>query len=172
MELLPSSMRRHLLCHWAGIVALIVMVLPLFMCRHLCSPVVFAVVEITVLPSLWWRFRHCQAGVLTLVTMASSPSSMRRRLCNCHDGIIALVVLASLPTLHGHYCPCCTSVVVLIVLTSSPSRCMGVITIIAHDLLPPSSWCVCTVALMSLLLSHWYCSPWYTGISTLVSQAS
>jgi hypothetical protein len=113
MGLSPSSMCRRLCCHRAGIVTLVAMVFPLLMRRRLCSLSIFAVVAITLLPSLQWRCCHHQAGVVALVMMVSSPSSMRRHLCHCHDGIIALFVLAPLPTLHGccrpllrrHWCP-------------------------------------------------------------------
>jgi hypothetical protein len=104
--------------------------------------------------------------------MALLPFSMHRHPCHCHNGIVALIALALLPTLHRCCCPCCTGVVVLIALTSSPSHCMGVITIVAPTLLPPSSWRVCTIALVLLPLSHWCCHHWYTSISALVAQAS
>jgi hypothetical protein len=148
------------------------MVLQLLMRRRLCSPGVFAIIEITLLPSLQWC--HCchQAGVVALIMMALLPSSMHRRLCNCHDGVVALVALAPLPTLHRHCCPCCAGIVVLIALTSLPSRRMGVVTIVAPVLLPLSSWHVCAIALVLLPLSCWCCCPWCTDISVLVAQAS
>ncbi len=119
-----------------------------------------------------WQHCYCWAGVVTIVTMALLPLSMRRHLCHCHTGIVALIALALFPTLHGCCCPCCTGVVILIALTSSPSLCMGVITVVAPALLPPSSWRVCTVALVLLPLSHLRCHHWYAGISALVAQAS
>ncbi len=145
MGLLLLSMRRFLCCYQAGVVTLIAMVLPSLMRKHLCSPGTFAIIAIMLLPSLQWH--HCchQAGVVTHVTMASLPLSMCRRLCCCHDGIVALVALAPLPTLHRCCCPCCASVVVIILLTSLPSRCMGIVTIVAPVLLPPSSWHVCAM---------------------------
>jgi hypothetical protein len=140
MGSLPSSMHRHLCCCQAGIVAFVAMVSPLLMCRRLCSSCVFAVIGIKLLPLLQWRCCRCQAGVVALVTMASLSLLMHRHLHHCHNDAIALVGLASLPTLHGHCCPCCASVVVLIELTSLPSRCMGIVTIFAVVILPPSSW--------------------------------
>jgi hypothetical protein len=141
----PSSMWRLLRCHQAGVVTLIAMVLSLLMCRCLCSPGIFAIITIMLLPSLQCCHCHPQAGVVILVTMASSPLSLRRHLCRCHNGVIALVALVPLPTLHGHYPPCCTGIIVIIPLTSLPSLCMGIVTIVAPALLPPSSWLVCAV---------------------------
>jgi hypothetical protein len=172
MGLLLSWIRRHLCCCQAGVVALIAMVLPLLMCRRLCSPGIFAIVAILLLPLLLWCCCHLQAGAVALITMASSPSSMHRRLCHCHNGILALVALAPLPILQEHCHPCCICVVVLIALTPLPSRCMGIITVIALVLLPPSTWCVCAVALVSLPLSCWHCHPQYAGIIAFVMQAS
>jgi hypothetical protein len=113
-----------------------------------------------------------QAGVVALVMMALSPSLMCRRFCHCHNGIIALVALVPLSTLHRHCHPCCTSVVILIALTSLPSRCMGIVTVVAPALSALSVWHVCVIAPVSLPLSHWHCCPWCTGISALVAQAS
>ncbi len=170
---LPSSIRRRLCCcHQAGIVALDAMVSPLSMHRLLCTPGIFAVIAITLLPFARWHCCRCQAGVVALVTMASLSSSIRRCLCHHHDGIVALVALAPLPTLHRYYCPCCASILFLIALTDLTSCHMGVVTIIAPVLLPPLSWCVCAIALVSLPLSHWHCCLWCTGISTLVMQTS
>jgi hypothetical protein len=107
--------------------------------RHL------AIIAITLLPFLQWHYCHCQTGVDALITMASLPSLIRRHLCRCHNGVITLVALVPSPTLHRHCSPCCASVIVFILLTSLSSRCMGIITIVAMALLPPSSWCVCTV---------------------------
>jgi hypothetical protein len=107
-----------------------------------------------------------------MLTMASLPLLICRHLCHCHNGVVALVALGPLPTLHGCCHPCCIGVVVLNALTSSPSRHMGIITIIAPALLPLSSWCVCTIALVLLPLSRCCCCPWCIGISTLVAQAS
>ncbi len=168
----PSSMHRHLYCCRAGIVALVAMVSPLLMRRHLCSPCVFAVIRIKLLPLLRWRCCHCQAGVVALVTMASSALLMHRHLCHCHNDVVALVGLAPLPTLHGNCCPCCASVIVLIELTFLPSRCMGVVTVFAPVLLPPSSWRFCVVALVLSPLSCWCLHPLCTGISSHVAQAS
>jgi hypothetical protein len=103
MGLLLSSMSRPLCCcQEAGGVALIAMVLVSLMRRHLCSPGIFVIVEILLLPLLQWHQSGLLAGILTLVTMASSPSSMHSRLCHCNYYIIALVALAPLPRLHGH----------------------------------------------------------------------
>jgi hypothetical protein len=135
------------------------MVSPLSMRRRLCSPGIFAIAAIRLLPSLQWQHCPCQAGVVALVTMALSPSSMCRHLCCCHYGIVALIALVPSPTLHRHCCPCCNSVVVFIALTSFPSRRMDVDTIIAPALLPPLSWRVCTVVLVLSSLSHWRCHP-------------
>jgi hypothetical protein len=140
--------------------------------RRLHSPGIFAVVAITLLPLLQWQRCHRQAGVIALVMMALSPSSMRRRLCHCHNGVVTLIALAPLSTLHKRCCPCCAGVVVLIALTSFPSHCMGVVTVIAPALLPPSSWRICTVPLVLFPLSCWGCCPQYAGISTHVVQAS
>ena len=144
----------------------------MLMRRRLCSPGVFAIIEITLLPSLQWC--HCchQAGVVALIMMALLPSSMHRRLCNCHDGVVALVALAPLPTLHRHCCPCCAGIVVPIALTSFPSCYMGVITVIVSALMPLSSWHVSTVALVPLLLSCWSYCPQCAGISAHITQAS
>jgi hypothetical protein len=165
-------MRRHLCYCQAGIVALAAMVLPSSMRRHLCSPGIFAIVAIKLLPLLQCCHCHHQAGVIALVTMTWLPLSMRRRLCCCHNSIVALIALAPCPTLQGHCCPCCAGIAFLIVLTSLPSRCMGIITVVALALLPPSSWRVCAIALVSLPLSHWRYCPQCTGISALVIQAS
>jgi hypothetical protein len=152
MGLLPSSMWRLFCCHQAGVVTLIAMVLLSLMRRRLCSPGIFAIIAITLLPhfnnivaSLQWRCCHCQAGVVTLVMMVSLPSLMHRRLCRCHDGVVALVALAPLPILHWRYHPCCADIVIIILLTSLLSRCMGIVTIIAPLLLPPSSWRDCAM---------------------------
>ncbi len=140
--------------------------------RRLCSPGVFAVVAITLLPLLQWHCCHCQEGFVALVTMALLPSSMHRHLCHCHNGVVALVALAPLPILHGRCCPCCGGIIFLIALTYLPSQCMGVVTAITPALLPPLSWCVCVIAQVSLPFSCWHCCPWCAGISTLVTQAS
>jgi hypothetical protein len=141
----PSSMWRLLHCHRAGIITLIAMVLSSLMCRCLCSPGIFAIIAIILLPSLQCCCCHCQAGVFILVMMASSPLSLRRHLCRCYDGDIALVALVPSPTLRGHYPPCCTGIIIIIPLTSLLSLCMGIVTIVAPALLPPSSWHVCAV---------------------------
>ncbi len=172
MGLLPSSMHRCLCCHQAGIVALAVMGLTLLMCRYHCSPGVFAIIAIALLPLLQLHHCHCQAGVVALVLMMLLPSLMRRHLCHCHNGIVVLIALAPLSTLHRSCPPCCTGIIVLIALTSFPSHCMGVATIITPALLHPSSWCVCAVVLVLLHWLYWHCFPWCTGISTLVAQAS
>jgi hypothetical protein len=145
MGSLPSSMWRLLCCCRAGIVTLIAMVLSSLMSRCLCSPGIFAIITIMLLPSLQCSCCHRQAGVVILVTMASSSLSLRRHLCHCHDGVIALVALVPLPTLHGRYPPCCTGIIVIIPLTSLPSLCMGIVTVVAPTLLPPSSWHVCAI---------------------------
>jgi hypothetical protein len=141
MGLLPSSMRRHLPYCQAGIFACVTMVLPLAMHRRLHSPGIFAAVPITLLPSSQWRHCRLQAVVVALVvTMASLPMLMHRRLCHCHDVIVFLVALVPLSTLHGCCCPCCAGIVVFITPTSLLSCCMGVITVVALALLPPLSW--------------------------------
>jgi hypothetical protein len=142
------------------------------MCRHLCSPGIFAIVAILLLPLSRWRHCRIQAGDVVLVTMASLPSLMCRRLCHGHNGIVALIALAPLPTLHGCCCPCNAGIVVLFLVTSLPSRCMGVVSVIAPALLPPLSWRVCTIALVLLPLSRWHCYPWCAGIIALIMQAS
>jgi hypothetical protein len=159
MGLLLSLMRRHLCCHQPGIVTLVMMVLLSLMQRHLCSLGIFAIVMITLLPLLQWHCCCDQAGVVALVMMALLPSSVHRHLCCCHDGVVALIGLVPLPTLHGRCCTCCTSIVIFIVLTLLPSCCMGDVTIVAPALLPPSSWRVCAVELVSLPLSGWCCCP-------------
>jgi hypothetical protein len=121
------------------------MVLLLLMCRCLCSPSIFAIIAIMLLPLLQWCCCQCQAGVVAFVTMASSPLSLRRHLCCCHDNIAALVALVPLPTLHGCCSPCCAGIIIIILLTSLPSHCMGAITAVAPALLPLSSWRVCAV---------------------------
>jgi hypothetical protein len=70
------------------------------------------------------------------------------------------------------YCPCYHCIVVLITLTSLPLCCIGIIIVIAPVLLPPSTWHVWAVALVSSPLSHWHCCPWCTGIIALNAQAS
>ncbi len=141
----PSSMWRLLRCRRAGVITLIAMVLSSSMCRCLCSPGIFAIIAIMLLPSLQCPHCHCQAGVVVLVTMASSPLSLHKHLCRCHNGIIALVALVPSPTLHGCYPPCCTGMIVIIPLTSLLSLCMGIVTVVAPMLLPPSSWRVCAI---------------------------
>jgi hypothetical protein len=145
MGSLPSLMCRLLCCPQAGVVALIAMVLPLLMRKHLCSLGIFGIVAITLLPLLQWHHCHCQAGVVALVKMASLPSSMCRHLCHCHDGVVTLVALAPLPTLHGCCCPCHAGMVMVILLISLLSRCMGNVTIVTPLLLPPSRWHVCAM---------------------------
>jgi hypothetical protein len=172
MGLPLSPMHRRLCCPRAGVIALIAMVLPSLMRRHLCSPGIFAIIAIKLLPLLQWRCCNLQAGVVALVMMASLPSSMHKRLCHCHDGIVALVALVPSPTLHRSCHSCCTSVAVLIALTSLPSRCMSIVTIIAPVLLLALTWHVCAIALVSLPLSRWPCCPWCAGIITLAVQAS
>ncbi len=172
MGSLPSSMRRRLHCYQAGVVVLIAIVLLSLMRSRLCSPGIFAIIAILLLPLPQWHCCRLQAGVVALITMASSPSSMRRHLCCCHDGIITLLALVLLPTLHRLCHPRFAGIVVLILLTSLLSRCMGVVTIIAPVLLPPLTWCVCAIALVSLPLSRWHCCPLCTGIVALVVQAS
>jgi hypothetical protein len=127
---------------------------PSLMCRRLCSPGVFAIATIIMLPLSQWHCCPCQAGIVALVTMALSPSSMCRCFCHCHYGVVAIIALAPSPKLHGHCCPCCACIVVLIALTFSPSCCMDVITIVAPALLPPLSWHVSTIALVLSHLSH------------------
>jgi hypothetical protein len=145
MGLSRSLMRRLLCCCQAGIVTLVAMVLLSSMCRRICSPGIFAIFAIMLLPSLQWHCYRCQACDVSLVMMTSLPSLMCRHLCRCHNGIIALVVLAQSPTLHGHCCPCCTSIVIIILLTFLALRCMGVVTIVALALLPPSSCRLCAM---------------------------
>ncbi len=145
MGLSLSLMHSLLHCHQASIIALVAMVLPSLMRRHLCSPGIFAIVVITLFPLLQLHCCCCQAGVATFVTMASSPLSICRRLCSCHDGVAALVALVPLPTLHGHCCPYCTGIIFIILLAFLPSCCMGVVTVVAPALLPPLSWRVCAV---------------------------
>ncbi len=86
-----------------------------------------------------------------------------------------------LPSLNLHHCQHCTGIVALVApallslfhsLISLPSRCVGIITNVAPALLPPLSWRVCTVALVSSPLPHWHCCPGCAGISTLIAQAS
>jgi hypothetical protein len=145
MGSLLSLMCRLLCCLQAAVITLVAMVLPLSMSRHLCNPGIFAIVTITLLPSFQLHHFHCLAGVLALFMMVLLPLLMRRCLCHCHKGVITLVALAPSPTLHGCCCPCCVGVGVIILLTSLPSRCMGVVTIIAPALLPPSIWHVCAM---------------------------
>ena len=135
-SLLSSRWRHHPHCNGVVIVS---------MCRCLSSPGIFAIIAIMLLPSLQCCPCHPQAGVVLLVTMASSPLSVRRHLCHCHDGVIALVALVLSTTLHRRYPPCCTGIIVIIPLTSLPSLCMGIVTVVAPTLLPPSSWHVCAV---------------------------
>ncbi len=116
------------------------------------------------LPSSSWCCCPCHDGEMPLL--------MRRHLCCYHDGIIALIVPALLPTLHRWCCACCTSMIVLIALTSLPSHCMGVVTVIAPAFLSPLSWHFCSVALVSLPLSCWFCYPWCAGISALIVKVS
>jgi hypothetical protein len=141
----PSSMWRLLPCHQAGVITLIAMVLSSSMYRCLCSPGIFAIIAIMLFPLLQCCCCHCQAGVVVLVMMASSPLSLRKNICRCHDGIIALVALVPSPTLHRHYPPCCTGMIVIIPLTSLLSLCMGIVAVVAPMLLPLSSWRVCAV---------------------------
>jgi hypothetical protein len=130
--------------------------------RHLCSPGIFAIIVISLLPLLQWHCCCLQAGVVALVTMASLPLLMRGHLCHCYDGVITLLALAPLPTLHRHCCPHCAGVVVLIALTSLPSLCMGVVTVIAPVLISSSTWHVCAIAMVLSALSlsvRWYYHP-------------
>jgi hypothetical protein len=147
------------------------MVLPSLMCRHLCSPGVFAVIVITLLPLL--RLRHChhQAGVVALVTKALLPLLVHRHLCRCHNNIVALVALVPLPIFHGCCQPFCTSNLVLIAMTSLPSRHMCVINVVAPALLPPLSWRICAVMLVTLALSCWCHCPCHAGIVALGALA-
>jgi hypothetical protein len=145
MGLLLSSMCRLLQCHQAGVVTLIAMVLSSLMYRCLCSPGIFSIIAIMLLPLLQCCCCHHQAGDVVLVMMASSPLSLRRHLCRRHNGVIALVALVSLPTLHWSYPPCCTGIIVIIPLISLPSLCIGIVTVVAPMLSPSSSWRVCAV---------------------------
>jgi hypothetical protein len=105
MGSLPSSMWRLLRYCRAGIITLIAMVLSSLMYRCLCSPGIFAIIAIMLLPLLQCCCCHHQAGVVILVTMASSPLSLCRHLCHCHDGVIALNIARALsPFLHWHHC--------------------------------------------------------------------
>ncbi len=141
------------------------------MCRHLCDPGIFTIATILLLPLPQRRCCHLQAGVVAFVTIASVPPSMRRHLCHSHNGVVTLVALA-LSSMQKRFFPHCTGVVVLIALTSLPSRCMGIVTVIAPVLLPLSTWFVCTIALVLSPLSCWHCRHWCNGIISLVTQAS
>jgi hypothetical protein len=98
-------------------------------------------------------------------------SSMCRRLYRCYNGLVAFIALASLPTLHGRCLPCCASVIVFIVLTSSPHIAWALLLLLHQRCCPIKLACLrCCVGVVPL--SHGCCHPWYTGISTLVTQAS
>ncbi len=147
------------------------MVSLLLMCRHLCSPGIFAIVAILLYPLPQWRLCPLQAGVVALVVMVYLPLSMCGGLCHCHMALLPLLRWRH-RRLHGHCCPYCTCIVILIVLTSLPSCPMGIIIVIAPVLLPLLTWRVCAVALVLLPLSRWCCCPWCAGIITLIMQAS
>ncbi len=130
---------------------------------------------------------HCCNNVVALIAMALLPLTSWC-CCPCHNSVIAIVnAQAFLLLSQWHCCPCCTGAIaniaqvmlpllhqhcILIVLTSLPSRCMGIVNVVAPALLPPSSWHVCAIVLVLLPLPCWHCCPWCTGIITLVAQAS
>ncbi len=134
-------MRRHLCCCWAGVVALIAMVLPLSMSRHLCSPGLFAVIVIILLSLSWWCHCHCQAGVVALVTMTLSPPSIHRYLHRCHNGTVAL--------LRWGHCQHCTSIVALVV--------PALLSLLRWPLCPHVAWA-------SSPLLHRHCCPRWAGV--------
>ncbi len=153
-------MRRCLCCHWAGIVALIAIVSPLLMCRRLCSPGIFAIFAILLL-HLPQRCCCClQAGVIALVTMASSPSSMHRRLCHCHNCNITLFLYwlhchhctGVVLLLHQCCCPYCTDFFALTLHGHKHPHCTGVIS-------------PCWPGVFALL--HWCCCPCHAGVVAL-----
>jgi hypothetical protein len=153
MGSLPSSIRRRLCCCQAGIVVLVMIVLPLSMCRHLCSPGTYVVVAITLLSLSQWHCCHCQAGVVALITMALLPLLIPRHLPHCHIGVIAARALLLLLrrcchpycadlftlTLYGHCHCCCTGVVAPIKLACL-CRCTGVAALVTLVLLPLVRW--------------------------------
>ncbi len=109
MGSLQSSMRSCLCCHWAGVVTLVAMVLPLLMRRRLCSPGIFAAVRIVLLLSLHWQ--HCHHQVIKLVLLPSSRWHCCHHPCTCIFTIVMVVLLPSLRQhhcQHWHCCPHCT----------------------------------------------------------------
>ncbi len=113
MGLLLSSMYRRLCCCQAGVVALIVMVLPSLMRRHLCSLGIFAMLKYCCCP--------CCDGINEVFKLVSSPlSQWRHHHCQC-TGIFAIETMALLPSLHWRQCQDCTGIVLsLLPLCCSP----------------------------------------------------
>ncbi len=171
MGLSPSSMRRHLFCYQAGIVALIVMVLPSSMHRCLHSPGIFAIVTIT--------------DIVVLIAIASLLLSSWC-CCPSHNGIVAIIdAQVYLPLSQWHCCPHCAGAIAQIIrvllpllcqhchlIDYLPSQCMGIVTVIAPVLLSLLSWRLCAIVPFLSPLSCWCCHPWCTGVGALLAQAS
>jgi hypothetical protein len=70
-------------------------------------------------PSLQWGCFRPQAGIVTLVEMASLSSLMRRYPCCHHNGIVAFVTMALLP-LSGVFAIIAMAIVALVAMASLP----------------------------------------------------
>jgi hypothetical protein len=169
-------MRRRLHSCQAGVIALIAMVLPLSMHRCLCSPGIFAIIAIFLLPLLQWCSCCLHAGVVALVTMASSPSSMRRHLCRYQDGVvtphctgtIANIAWALLPLLHQLCCLYCADLFALTLHEHHHSHCTGVVAPVDLACLRCCTGVIALVTLALLPLVHWHYPPCCAGLFALV----
>ena len=185
----PSSRRRHFCI---GVISLVTPALPPALCRrrHRCCAVlfssywhccqhragIFTSVPQTLTPLLRWRLRHCFAGVVAIVALASSPLLHPR---------VASIVRASLQAFHWRCCPHRTRVATTIMQASSHAfrwcrhpRCAGskpsffwrcrrhrVVAVGALVLLPSSHPRFASIALASLLLLSSHC---WAGVFTIV----
>jgi hypothetical protein len=95
---------------------------------------IYAVDLLTSLSSL--RCPHCCARVLALIA-PMLPPALRRHLCWHSAGVVALLTLASTPLFCWHCCRCCVATIVALAL--SPALC-GVLAIIVQALL---GWHLC-----------------------------
>ncbi len=113
---LPSSWWHH--CH---------------QCAGIFTIIAITIIVLMAMASLPLSMHRCpcchQAGVVALVTMASSPL-----IC---IGVVALVVMALLPSLSWCSCPCCNGVIIItsvIVLIACHQA--GIVALVVMALLP------------------------------------
>ncbi len=204
MALLPLSMRRHLCNCWTSIVALIAR----------CWAGVVALVPMVLLPSMRKRLCHCchcnccphDNGFVAVVYVQASlllPSwhecphnngvvapDLWRCCCPRHDGVIAVLKLLLLPLLQWRCChhPCCCpwcslsswcprcwcggifaavpmAIVALVMMASSPLSVRRHVSAVVELVLLPL---LLVVKLALLPLSRWRCCHWYAGFLPLL----